>query len=358
MLVTASSRMEKYILDIHTKFLHEVSLIGYKVTKDSVTAWENNYMEVKCLLKAPTGGINFYNKGFTKHDTFPDKPSLEDHLSKSFGTDGIIKIYVSKKVAWVYIHCPLSELEKDAGRKIPVDELLKTLQEWGAGHRDLSFEKKNSFKELSYETAKKGDEDQMMLFIERRWNTHNAKHFEGKLKRPTFQFKRSNASAHGTWWPSKQTLELNKGMFNTDEHHFDEVLLHEMCHQAVTEISKVSSKDEGAQGHGPVWSKWMIHCGLKPERYANYEQSIQLKGHKEVYESGIKGLKEVDEADAGDLVKWFNLKTGEWMILKILSINSNTLTAMDDKHLQTWRFKNISSMSFWPVDKKNIKNLK
>jgi hypothetical protein len=54
-------------------------------------------------------------------------------------------------------------------------------------------------------------------------------------------------------------------MFNARPPFFYEILLHEMCHLAVWNISKDSDNSEA--GHGPTWKNWMVKVGLDPRRF-------------------------------------------------------------------------------------------
>lgn len=55
-------------------------------------------------------------------------------------------------------------------------------------------------------------------------------------------------------------------MFNGSQGYFVETMLHEMCHQAVSEIDQYDDSKENG-GHGSHWAHWMKKVGLNPLRY-------------------------------------------------------------------------------------------
>jgi len=107
-----------------------------------------------------------------------------------------------------------------------------------------------------------------LLTIKYLWNQINKIKFESKLEEPNLEMMRdqgSNFKLRGYWQPFGRRLALSPRLFNAKPEIFLEILVHEMCHQATSEISHVYGEPE--KGHGPVWKSWMVKCGLDPSRY-------------------------------------------------------------------------------------------
>ena len=108
----------------------------------------------------------------------------------------------------------------------------------------------------------------LQLMMKRIWNGLNQSKFQTKLKIPNLVLLRNTGASmrlRGTWHPIRRALSISPRLFNSKPEIFLETFLHEMCHQATTEISQVYNEAEG--GHGPVWKGWMRKVGLDPNRY-------------------------------------------------------------------------------------------
>jgi hypothetical protein len=57
---------------------------------------------------------------------------------------------------------------------------------------------------------------------------------------------------------------MSRRVFNAGQEKFLEIFVHEMCHQAVSEIDRVVDINKG---HGPYWKAWMVKSGIPPSRY-------------------------------------------------------------------------------------------
>lgn len=63
---------------------------------------------------------------------------------------------------------------------------------------------------------------------------------------------------------AKSYFWFRDGLFNANEHFVNEIIVHEMCHQAVyVDLGYVESE---LNGHGPKWQAWMVKVGLDPRR--------------------------------------------------------------------------------------------
>lgn len=104
------------------------------------------------------------------------------------------------------------------------------------------------------------------------WNKVNTTKCDNKLVRPTFLLtKDMKASTRrmGYWSPGRRVLGASPRLFKAKEHIALTTIIHEIAHEAVTDIEQMPA--EGNGGHGPVWSKWMRKFGLTPSRYTQYD---------------------------------------------------------------------------------------
>ena len=78
-----------------------------------------------------------------------------------------------------------------------------------------------------------------------------------------FQYRREDSSY--------LVIALSPKLLRNQKVH-DNVLLHEMCHQAVYQIDGYPD-----EGHGHYWMQWMRKCGLPPNQYMTNEELEMLK---------------------------------------------------------------------------------
>lgn len=116
------------------------------------------------------------------------------------------------------------------------------------------------------------------------------KYFAGKLERPHIGFLRgvdiNNMRKRAHWSSRKRALEFHPALIHGTFASFIETFVHEMCHQAVTDINRTVEHEQ--KGHGPLWSGWMRRCGLlplrfddKPNSFYKSEKIIQTEQKKE-----------------------------------------------------------------------------
>lgn len=131
-----------------------------------------------------------------------------------------------------------------------------------------------------------------------------------------------------------------------------------MCHQAATLISK-SPKEH----HGPLWKKWMVECGLNPNRL-DYDsnETYMTKKEKEVHKEKEKVVKKsIEQARSiypmeNKPAKWFNSKSQKW-VEGILCCKSD-LAGKKWAHISApygGSWMNVPSTWFYEIDKKNEK---
>lgn len=113
------------------------------------------------------------------------------------------------------------------------------------------------------------DSAYQLSFNKKLWHYLNEHKFGGRMQQPKLGMMKKMAATkmrvRGRWWPSKRLLEVSPRLYNAHQNFFVEIFLHEMCHEAVSELDKVFSREEA--GHGPHWKAWMCKVGLNPLRF-------------------------------------------------------------------------------------------
>ena len=113
------------------------------------------------------------------------------------------------------------------------------------------------------------------------WTKVNTLKCNNQLVRPTFIItKDMGASTRrmGYWSPVKRVLGVSPRLFRAKEHIALTTIVHEIAHEAVTDIAKIPH--EGKDGHGPIWAKWMTTFGLTPSRYSQYDTLEYFDEHE------------------------------------------------------------------------------
>jgi predicted SprT family Zn-dependent metalloprotease len=145
-----------------------------------------------------------------------------------------------------------------------------------------------------------------ILWMRQLWNFLNENKFDKKLQAPNISFIKNIARmrTRGYWRAHGRELKIAARLFNAPLPAFVEIFLHEMCHQAVSEIDK--TVDRTQQGHGPHWQRWMRTVGLNPSRYDHNDSDIYLSEEeqrvvKEQREKAEQNKKELELKPEWDL---------------------------------------------------------
>jgi len=129
------------------------------------------------------------------------------------------------------------------------------------------------------------DKKVRLMFMRDLWRELAATKFGGRMKTPPYLglMKEQGASrmrTRGIWYASKRMIKISPRMFNASQNFFVEVFLHEMCHQATSELSIMNDAEAADNrkhmGHGRVWASWMRQVGLNPLRYDPNENSTYM----------------------------------------------------------------------------------
>jgi predicted SprT family Zn-dependent metalloprotease len=131
-------------------------------------------------------------------------------------------------------------------------------------------------------------------FVRKLWDYLNREKFQSRMKAPNFILTKDmgeNMRRRGYWSVGRRVIGLSPRLFNGHQNFFVEVLLHEMCHQAVSEIDHVIENVN--KGHGPTWQKWMRKVGLNPLRYDPTPNSEFMKeGERKAHEQKMQKIRE------------------------------------------------------------------
>lgn len=152
----------------------------------------------------------------------------------------------------------------------------------------------------------------------------------------------------GMWYPAQKIIAISPNLFGASEEYIVlGTLVHEMCHQAVTDIDKVWN--EPNKGHGPNWERWMHHCRLDPIRYSQYDNEAFFddktkkveKDRKDVAQQDVEDReKRLIEAPGGKLLP-LQLQTGvfaKFYLPKTSSWCKGVLVCPENKKALRWVF--------------------
>ncbi|QDH83610.1 SprT-like domain-containing protein [Achromobacter phage Motura] len=194
-----------------------------------------------------------------------------------------------------------------------IDDTAPSLNKYGL--QQSALDKLDSIRSNSPNQAK-------LLTIKYLWNLLNKSKFKGELDEPNFTLLKDQGShfkLRGYWQRIGRNLALSPRLFNAKPEIFLEILVHEMCHQATSEISMVYSEPEA--GHGPVWKSWMVKCGLDPSRYDKNSNDDYLTPEQRKVADYVKShkLSPKDEG-RGTICGMYNSKDGTIREVVILSL--------------------------------------
>ena len=129
----------------------------------------------------------------------------------------------------------------------------------------------------AYAKAQESSPSVRTAFMKALWQELNGTKFQSAMTMPNMRFLKDMGDKlrkYGHWSKRNRELAFAPKLFNAPLDIFLETFLHEMCHQAVSEIDKV--EDNTAGGHGPNWVAWMRKVGLDPRRYNNNDPALYI----------------------------------------------------------------------------------
>lgn len=144
----------------------------------------------------------------------------------------------------------------------------------------------------------------MIAYATAVFNKLNAKHGRDLLM-PRFEIMKdmgANFKRRGAWFSHQRTIKLSPRIFNGKQESALTVIVHEIAHQAVSEIDKVV--DRTAQGHGWNWQQWMRRFGLTPSRYDTQDKEEYMTDYEKAKHNAIKQKHEEFKQEHVQLQPW------------------------------------------------------
>jgi hypothetical protein len=175
--------------------------------------------------------------------------------------------------------------KKKRKSEIPAKQLHKWLADGSPKKKPIKrkIQKVVIIKKDAFLKVKLGSNGEKLQFLREEWARLNKSAFKEKLTSCVIRFLKKMSTGkmrqHGHWEPGRRVLAFNIRVFNSTRGQLEKLILHEMCHQAVTDIDKVIDRTKG--GHGPNWVAWMRKVGLDPDRYVSKEDHLNLLTEEE-----------------------------------------------------------------------------
>lgn len=146
-----------------------------------------------------------------------------------------------------------------------------------------------------------------LTFFKQEWLKANKKYFGNRLKLPDFALVKGSDAKHagmrlmGRWIPFQRKINMADWQFRIPA-GFSDTLLHEMCHQAMTELYPDAERTEG--DHGATWRKLAKNCGIEPKAFAT-ELTNTIEGLSEQQKSVIESNREYIADAVEKMKKWY-----------------------------------------------------
>lgn len=130
----------------------------------------------------------------------------------------------------------------------------------------------------------------LLNYLNEHYDYFNRTRFSSRLTKPNIALLKDvdalRMRLRGLWTPRTRTLSISPNLFNAPhEGWVNRVLIHEMCHQEVTDHYG-GEREEG--GHGPKWKASMLRAGLTPNRYdMESNETYMDKKEKKAYQQAL-----------------------------------------------------------------------
>ena len=197
----------------------------------------------------------------------------------------------------------------------------------------------------------------MHAYLTGAWNRANSSFFANKLRPVQLRFSKDMGTGfrrRGAWHANRRTISISPRLFLSEESKVLTTLVHEMCHQWVSEVDGVNDRSEG--GHGSNWQSAMRRCGLTPSRYSKYDNLTFMTEDERGEAEEVKQRKAdaVKQADSKKIVKlspyelrnitpaqYFDAKANAWC--KGLIVGRNDLAG------KRWNFIVSPTTATWQI---------
>lgn len=202
--------------------------------------------------------------------------------------------------------------------------------------------------EVKFNVAADSTDAAKMRYMEMVWNKANEMLFDSKMRQPTIRFlkeqKTTSFRRRGQWAAHVRELAMSRRVFNAGEEKFLEIFVHEMCHQAVSEIDRV--REDIAQGHGPRWINWMVRCGIPPSRYDYTKVDAYMSDEEKAKFEADKAARDLamqeqkvplpSTAATGTPAKYYSNEKREWVQCVVAGIVASKLILVNEPTGRRW----------------------
>jgi hypothetical protein len=162
-----------------------------------------------------------------------------------------------------------------------------------------------------------------LFYLKTVYRNANQHIFGDRLAFPTIYLmkvqKTTSFRGRGVWKPGRRELGVSPRLFNAGEAHVLSTFIHEMCHQAVSELDKVNDRTAG--GHGPNWTAWMHKTGIPAARYdatdhTEYMTDAEKNSHVAMMDDkalAIRGQTPISYPRKHQAAMFYTLREKKWM---------------------------------------------
>lgn len=194
--------------------------------------------------------------------------------------------------------------------------------------------------------AAKGGNDSKLYYLYKVYERANKHIFGGRLTRPNVYLmkmqKTHNFRGRGIWKPSRRELGISPRLFIAGESHVLNTFIHEMCHQAVTDIDRVNDRTEG--GHGPNWVAWMRKAGIPPARYDMTDATEYMDDHEKALkekrdaakQNAFDGKKQIYSFGKGTIGQFYSARDMKWVKGVVAGFTATKCHFVDDPYSSRW----------------------
>ena len=182
------------------------------------------------------------------------------------------------------------------------------------------------------------------------WKEANTKFFDNQLRPCNIRIMKDMGTRfmrRGQWAPGKREIGMSPRLFKGKEYHVLTTMVHEMCHQAVSEIDYV--RDDGNAGHGPHWTKWMTHCGLTPSRYSKYDNENFMTDEERDAHNRVKGNMQAARDTHKRIYNPRPMQPAQWLDPKTNKWHKGLIVGLHDLQAKRWVFISQPRTDSWKI---------
>lgn len=201
------------------------------------------------------------------------------------------------------------------------------------------------------------------------WQYYNPRFFGSKLKKPAFKWTANNKllgffsytlnnASKEKYSVSNPVVNISRNLVNSEQ-VFRNTILHQMCHQAVSEI------DKQTEHYGTAWQKWARRCGVSGNPATDIPVMVSDKtGHRDSSKAKdaptTKALPDVpfmtNQIKQGLFCKSKD-KDGNWIYGVVLKVSGNKVFLFTKNTIVKNLVPTVSRNSLYRVRKSEAKNI-